>query len=64
MIVLSCERGIFAMRGTAPASRRARLADDLNPVAGKLTAKETEKWGKVIRAANIKPEYSGHPANV
>jgi tripartite-type tricarboxylate transporter receptor subunit TctC len=23
---------------------------------GKLTAEETEKWGKVIRAANIKPE--------
>jgi len=22
---------------------------------GKLTAEETEKWGKVIRAANIKP---------
>jgi tripartite-type tricarboxylate transporter receptor subunit TctC len=23
---------------------------------GKLIANETEKWGKVIRAANIKPE--------
>jgi hypothetical protein len=23
---------------------------------GKLVAEETEKWGKVIRAANIKPE--------
>jgi hypothetical protein len=23
---------------------------------GKLIADETEKWGKVIRAANIKPE--------
>jgi hypothetical protein len=23
---------------------------------GKLIAEETEKWGKVIRAANIKPE--------
>ena len=23
---------------------------------GKLLADETEKWGKVIRAANIKPE--------
>jgi len=23
---------------------------------GKLMADETEKWGKVIRAANIKPE--------
>ena len=23
---------------------------------GKLVAEETEQWGKVIRAANIKPE--------
>jgi hypothetical protein len=23
---------------------------------GKLIAEETEKWGKVVRAANIKPE--------
>jgi len=23
---------------------------------GKLIAGETEKWGKVVRAANIKPE--------
>jgi hypothetical protein len=23
---------------------------------GKLIAEETEKWGQVIRAANIKPE--------
>jgi hypothetical protein len=23
---------------------------------GKLLADETEKWGKVIRAANVKPE--------
>jgi hypothetical protein len=23
---------------------------------GKLVTEETEKWGKVIRAANIKPE--------
>jgi hypothetical protein len=23
---------------------------------GKLIGEETEKWGKVIRAANIKPE--------
>jgi len=29
----------------------------LKPAAfGKLMADETEKWGKVIRAANIKPE--------
>jgi tripartite-type tricarboxylate transporter receptor subunit TctC len=42
---------------------KARLADlgasplVLSPAAfGKLIADETEKWGKVIRAANIKPE--------
>ena len=42
---------------------KARLADmdgmalALSPADfGKLIADETEKWGKVIRAANIKPE--------
>jgi hypothetical protein len=42
---------------------KARLADlggivlALPPAEfGKLIADETEKWGKVIRAANIKPE--------
>ena len=42
---------------------KARLADlggaplVLSPAEfGKLIADETEKWGKVIRAANIKPE--------
>jgi tripartite-type tricarboxylate transporter receptor subunit TctC len=42
---------------------RARLAElgsvpmQMTPVEfGKLIADETEKWGKVIRAANIKPE--------
>ena len=42
---------------------RARLADlGATPLPGspadfgKLIADETEKWGKVIRAANIKPE--------
>jgi hypothetical protein len=42
---------------------KARLADlggtplPGSPVQfGKLIAEETEKWGKVIRAANIKPE--------
>ena len=42
---------------------KARLADvggdvlALSPADfGKLIAEETEKWGKVIRAANIKPE--------
>jgi len=42
---------------------KARLAD-LGGIAlagspadfGKLIAEETEKWSKVIRAANIKPE--------
>jgi tripartite-type tricarboxylate transporter receptor subunit TctC len=42
---------------------KARLADlEGTPLVGspadfgKLIAEETEKWGKVIRAANIKPE--------
>ena len=42
---------------------KARLADLDGTVLvgspadfGKLIAEETEKWGKVIRAANIKPE--------
>ena len=42
---------------------KARLADLGGTVLpgspaefGKLVADETEKWGKVIRAANIKPE--------
>jgi tripartite-type tricarboxylate transporter receptor subunit TctC len=42
---------------------KARLADLGGTVIagspsdfGKLIAEETEKWGKVIRAANIKPE--------
>ena len=42
---------------------KARLADvggsalsGSPPDFGKLIAEETEKWGKVIRAANIKPE--------
>jgi tripartite-type tricarboxylate transporter receptor subunit TctC len=49
--------------GLADAKIKARLADlGLAPLAGspadfeKLIADETEKWGKVIRAANIKPE--------
>jgi tripartite-type tricarboxylate transporter receptor subunit TctC len=42
---------------------KARLADlggtpfALSPADfGQFIAEETEKWGKVIRAANIKPE--------
>jgi tripartite-type tricarboxylate transporter receptor subunit TctC len=42
---------------------QARMADlGSEPLSGsaadsaKLIAEETEKWGKVIRAANIKPE--------
>jgi tripartite-type tricarboxylate transporter receptor subunit TctC len=49
--------------GLADPKMKARLADfggtmfAGSPVAfGKLIADETEKWGKVIRAANIKPE--------
>jgi hypothetical protein len=48
--------------GLADREMKARLADfggtmfAGSPVAfGKLIADETEKWGKVIRAANIKP---------
>jgi tripartite-type tricarboxylate transporter receptor subunit TctC len=50
---------------TALGDRRilARLSElGASPIAGspadfgKLIADETEKWGKVIRAANIKPE--------
>jgi tripartite-type tricarboxylate transporter receptor subunit TctC len=49
--------------GLADPKIKARLADlggevlALSPAEfGKLIAEETEKWGKVIRAANIKPE--------
>jgi tripartite-type tricarboxylate transporter receptor subunit TctC len=49
--------------GLADAKMKARLADfadvpmPMTPTEfGKLIADETEKWGKVIRAANIKPE--------
>jgi hypothetical protein len=49
--------------GLVDSKVRARLADLGGTVLsgspadfGKLIADETEKWGKVIRAANIKPE--------
>ena len=49
--------------GLADPKIKARLADLGGTVLagspadfGKLIADETEKWGKVIRAANIKPE--------
>ena len=49
--------------GLADPKIKARLADlggevlALSPADfAKLIAEETEKWGKVIRAANIKPE--------
>jgi tripartite-type tricarboxylate transporter receptor subunit TctC len=49
--------------GLADPKIRARIADIGGTVlagsaaeVGKLIAEETEKWGKVIRAANIKPE--------
>ena len=48
--------------GLADPKIKARLADLGGTVLagspadfGKLIAEETEKWGKVIRAANIKP---------
>ena len=41
-------------------ARFAELGGDPMPMMprefGKFIADETEKWGKVIRAANIKPE--------
>ena len=49
--------------GLADAKIKARIADLGDTVLagspadfGKLIADETEKWGKVIRAANIKPD--------
>ena len=49
--------------GLADPKIKTRLADlgadvlALSPADfGKLIADETEKWGKVIRAANIKPD--------
>jgi tripartite-type tricarboxylate transporter receptor subunit TctC len=49
--------------GLADPTIKSRLADlgstvlPLSPAdLGKLVTEETEKWGKVIRAANIKPE--------
>ena len=49
--------------GLADTKLKARLADvgveptPMTPAEfGKLIADDTEKWGKVIRAANIKPE--------
>ena len=49
--------------GLADPKIKARLADlggvvlALSPADfAKLIAEETEKWGKVIRAANIKPQ--------
>ena len=49
--------------GLADPKMKARLADLGGTVLagspadfGKLIADETEKWGKVIRAANIKPD--------
>jgi tripartite-type tricarboxylate transporter receptor subunit TctC len=49
--------------GLADPKMKGRIADlgseamPMTPAEfGKLVADETEKWGKVIRAANIKPE--------
>jgi tripartite-type tricarboxylate transporter receptor subunit TctC len=60
-IVVKLNKEINA--GLADPRMKARLADlgatvlALSPADfGKLIADDTEKWGKVIRAANIKPE--------
>jgi hypothetical protein len=41
-------------------ARFAKLGNTVLPLSpadfGRLIAGETEKWGKVVRAANIKPE--------
>ena len=49
--------------GDKPRARRINRRDRgayairaLPDLFGKLLAEETEKWGKVIRAANIKPQ--------
>jgi tripartite-type tricarboxylate transporter receptor subunit TctC len=49
--------------GLSDSKIKARLADlgnvgfALSPAAfGKLVAEETEKWAKVVRAANLRPE--------
>jgi tripartite-type tricarboxylate transporter receptor subunit TctC len=49
--------------GLADAKLRARLSEGGGTILagspadfGKLTADETEKWGKVIKLAGIKPE--------
>ena len=51
------------MQALADSKMKAQLADLGGMVLagspaefGRLIADETEKWGKVIRAANIKPE--------
>ena len=54
---------IVAVKDLADPKLNARLPDMDGTVLpgspadfGKLIANETEKWGKVIRAANIKPD--------
>jgi tripartite-type tricarboxylate transporter receptor subunit TctC len=57
--------------GLADPKMKSRLADlggtvlALSPADfGKLIADETEKWGKVIRALNIKADWGGAGANI
>ena len=51
---------VVALTGGQNAARLAELGGTalaLSPAQfGKLIADDTEKWGKVIRAANIKPD--------
>ena len=60
-IVEKLNKGINA--ALADSKTKARIADlgsavlALSPAEfGNLVADETEKWGKVVRAGNIKPE--------
>ena len=60
MLVRWASKALSRSARTPPTVPAARLGGDvlaLSPTDfGKLTADDTEKWGKVIRAANIKAE--------
>ena len=45
----------FGASGSTPVEIVEKLNKEIN-AGGQFIAEETEKWGKVIRAASIKPE--------